>query len=110
MLKLDYILSPLNNKGSMVKNLLQIDYENNVLTTPEWKENNIKSDLKINYIPIPKKCYQMRNKLLEIIKIYETGKKILENSKVRIFLDYPCKTSEVDTLIQKNLLDLLKGK
>jgi len=107
MLKLDFILCPLNNKGQPIENLLQIDYEKDELTTAYFEANN-KEGIEINHIPIPKKCNQMRDRLCEIIEISNLKEKVLETYATRLFLNsYPCNTSEV-SLEDKELLKYIK--
>jgi hypothetical protein len=107
MLKLDYILSPKSNNGSYVKNLLMIDYENDVLTTGEWNDKNIKSDLKIKHLNIPKKCFEMRDTLNGIIELYELKNKVYENCNARLFLSYSgCTDDDVfDMGYNKDILE-----
>ena len=103
MLKLDYIMCPQNNKIVNIKNLLLIDYENNNLTTSNWIQNNIESDLKIEHINTKDSCYS--DKLLEIIELYELNEDIKLTDSVIFFTKRNCE----DNLPIENNNPLLKG-
>jgi len=71
-MKIDFLITPVTKTGTFVKNLLFIDYENQVLTTAERKYKKQKSDLKIN-LDRPKDCIAYT--IMDIAKYY----KIIEN-------------------------------
>ena len=100
MLKVDSIICPYNSKPAPVKQFLMIDFENDCLTTSEWKEGDpedkkspINSDLKIKYISNPLKCdLRLRtDRLLQIIQMYELGQKVIESFSTRVYPNgYKC--------------------